>query len=314
MTGATGFIGGRVTRQLVEAGHEVVAIARNPENARGLASIGVDVRRGDITSKDSLREPMAGADGVFHIAGWYKIGSNDPAEGERINVVGTRNVLTTMKELGIPKGVYTSTLAVFSDTHGKVVDEMYQHEGPWLTEYDRTKAVAQHAIAEPMMSSGLPLVIVQPGVNYGAGDTSEIRPTFVRYLGGKLRALPKRTAYCWAHVDDTARAHLLAMEKGRPGETYIVAGPPHTLIEAFAIAERITGIPAPRFHASPGLLRAIAAVSRSERLRDVAGVTYLGSNAKARRELGFDPRPLEVGLRETLQHEMRLLGMTSTAS
>src|SRR5438034_11608684 len=74
VTGATGFIGGRVTRQLVEAGHEVVAIARNPENARGLASIGVDVRRGDITSKDSLREPMAGADGVFHIAGWYKIG------------------------------------------------------------------------------------------------------------------------------------------------------------------------------------------------------------------------------------------------
>ena len=314
MTGATGFIGGRVTRQLVEAGHEVVAIARNPENARGLASIGVDVRRGDITSKDSLREPMAGADGVFHIAGWYKIGSKDPADGERINVVGTRNVLTTMKELGIPKGVYTSTLAVFSDTHGKVVDETYQHEGPWLTEYDRTKAVAQHAIAEPMMSSGLPLVIVQPGVNYGAGDTSEIRPTFVRYLGGKLRALPKRTAYCWAHVDDTASAHLLAMEKGRPGETYIVAGPPHTLIEAFAIAERITGIPAPRFHASPRLLRAIAAVSRSERLRDVAGVTYLGSNAKARRELGFDPRPLEVGLRETLQHEMRLLGMTSTAS
>jgi len=314
VTGATGFIGGRVTRQLVEAGHEVVAIARNPENARGLASIGVDVRRGDITNKDSLREPMAGADGVFHIAGWYKIGSKDPAEGERINVVGTRNVLTTMKELGIPKGVYTSTLAVFSDTHGKMVDETYQHEGPWLTEYDRTKAVAQHAIAEPMMGSGLPLVIVQPGVNYGAGDTSEIRPTFVRYLGGKLRVLPKRTAYCWAHVDDTARAHLLAMEKGRPGESYIVAGPPHTLIEAFAIAERITGIPAPRFHASPGLLRAIAAVSRSERLRDVAGVTYLGSNAKARRELGFDPRPLDVGLRETLQHEMRLLGMTSTAN
>jgi len=314
VTGATGFIGGRVTRQLVEAGHEVVAIARNPENARNLASIGVDVRRGDITNQDSLREPMAGADGVFHIAGWYKIGSKDRAEGERINVVGTRNVLTTMNELGIPKGVYTSTLAVFSDTHGKVVDETYRHEGPWLTEYDRTKAVAHHEIAEPMMRAGLPLVIVQPGVNYGPGDTSEIRPTLVRYLEGKLRALPKRTAYCWAHVEDTARAHVLAMERGKTGETYIVAGPPHTLIEAFEIAERITGIPAPRFHASPGLLRAIAAVSRSERLRDLAGVTYLGSNAKARRELGFDPRPLEVGLRETLQHEMHLLGMTSTAS
>ncbi len=298
----------------MDAGHEVVAIARNPDDARDLASIGVDVRRGDITNQDSLRGPMAGADGIFHVAGWYKVGSKDRANGERINVVGTRNVLTTMNELGIRKGVYTSTLAVFSDTHGKVVDETYQCEGPWLTEYDRTKAVAHYEIAEPMMRAGLPLVIVQPGVNYGPGDTSEIRPTFVRYLEGKLRALPKRTAYCWAHVEDTARAHVLVMERGKAGETYIVAGPPHTLIEAFDIAERITGIPAPRFHASPGLLRAIAAVSRSERLRDLAGVTYLGSNAKARRELGFDPRPLEVGLRETLQHEMRLLGRTSAAS
>src|SRR5438128_4509950 len=78
VTGATGFIGGRVTRQLVDAGHDVVAIARNPESARDLESIGVDVRRGDITDPDSLRGLMAGVDGVFHIAGWYKIGSKDP--------------------------------------------------------------------------------------------------------------------------------------------------------------------------------------------------------------------------------------------
>ncbi len=314
VTGATGFIGGRVTRQLLDAGHDVVAIARNRESARDLGAIGVDVRRGDITDPDSLRGPMAGVDGVFHIAGWYKIGSKDRADGERINVVGTRNVLTAMKELRIPKGVYTSTLAVFSDTHGQVVDETYRHQGPWLTEYDRTKWMAHYEIAEPMIRAGLPLVVVQPGVNYGPGDTSEIRPTFVRYLQGKLRALPKRTAYCWAHVEDTARAHILAMERGRAGETYIIAGVPHTLIEAFDLAERITEIPAPRFHMSPGLLRAIAALSRSERLRDIAGVTYLGNNAKARRELGIDPRPLEDGLRETLQHEMRLLGIGPAAS
>jgi nucleoside-diphosphate-sugar epimerase len=104
------------------------------------------------------------------------------------------------------------------------------------------------------------------------------------------------------------------MKKGAVGQGYIIAGWPHTLIDAFDLAERITGIPAPRFHASPGLLRAIAAISRSERLRVAAGVTYLGSNAKARSELGFVPRPLEEGLRETLQHEMRLLGIGSTAS
>src|SRR5881409_2537786 len=314
VTGATGFIGGRVTRQLVDAGHEVVAIARNPERAKDLVSLGVDVRPGDITDPDSLRGPMAGVDGVFHIAGWYKIGTKDRANGERINVDGTRNVLAAMKELRIPTEVYTSTLAVFSDTHGQAVDETYRHGAPWLTEYDRTKWIAHYKIAEPMIRAGLPLVVVQPGVNYGPGDTSEIRPTFVRYLRGKLRAIPKRTAYCWAHVEDTARAHVLAMERGRPGETYIIAGPPHTLIEAFDLAARITGIPAPRFHASPECLRAIAALSRSERLRDVAGVTYLGNNAKARRELGFDPRPLEDGLRETLHHEMRLLGIRPVAS
>jgi len=314
VTGATGFIGGRVTRQLVAAGHDVVAIARNPQSAQDLVSLGVDVRPGDITDADSLRGPMAGVDGVFHLAGWYKIGSKNRAEGARINVVGTRNVLTAMRELGIPKGVYTSTLAVFSDTHGQLVDETYRTNGPWLTEYDRTKWVAHYDVADPMIRAGLPLVIVQPGVNYGPGDTSEIRPLFVRYLQRKLRALPKRTAYCWAHVDDTARGHLLAMEKGSVGQAYIIAGWPHTLIDAFDLAERITGIPAPRFRASPGLLRALAAISRSERLRVAAGVTYLGSNAKARRELGFAPRPLEEGLRETLQHEMRVLGIDFATS
>jgi len=120
---------------------------------------------------------MAGVDGVFHIAGWYKIGSRDLSEGERLNLAGTRNVLTAMKELRVPKGVYTSTLAVFSDTHGRLVDETYRHNGRWLTEYDWTKWIAYYEIAEPMIRAGLPLVIVQPGVNYGPGDTSEIRPT-----------------------------------------------------------------------------------------------------------------------------------------
>src|SRR3989441_10263240 len=307
VTGATGFIGGRVTRRLVDAGHDVVAIARNPESARDLESIGVDVRRGDITNPDSLRGPMAGVDGVFHIAGWYKIGSKDPSEGVRINVAGTRNVLAAMKELRVPKGVYTSTLAVFSDTHGRPVDETHRHNGPWLTEYDRTKWITHYEIAEPLIRAGLPLVVVQPGVNYGPGDTSEIRPTFVRYLQGKLRAIPRRTAYCWAHVEDTARAHVLAMKRGRPGETYIIAGPPHTLIEAFDLAARITGIPAPRFHASPGFLRAIAALSRSERLRDVAGGAHLGDNAKAGRELGFGPRAPAGGVRGTVQDQVRLV-------
>src|SRR5947199_2175383 len=313
VTGATDFIGGRVVRQLIEAGHKVIAVVRNPSRAQDLRALGVDVRPGDVAVAESLWATMTGVDGVFHIAGWYKIGTGDSREGERVNVLGTRNVLTTMKELRICKGVYTSTLAVFSDTHGQLVDETVRPDGkgPWLTEYDRTKWAAHYEVAEPMIREGLPLVIVEPGVNYGPGDTSEIRPLLVRYLRRRLRALPKETAYCWAHVDDTARGHLLAMEKGVPGETYILAGPPHSLIEAFQIAERITGIRAPRLNVSPRLLRFMARLARSERLRVGAGVTYLGSNEKARRVLGYEPRSLEAGLRETLAYEMRLLGMAA---
>src|SRR2546428_703749 len=215
VTGATGFIGTRLVRQLREAGHEVGAIARDPGKAGDLTKLGVWVQKGDITDKESLRGPMNGADGVFHLAAWYKIGEKDRSPGVRSNIEGTRNVLELMKELRIPKGVYTSTLAVFGDTKGQLVDESYRHDGPWLSEYDRTKWVAHYEVAEPMMKKGLPLVIVQPGVTYGPGDPSAMGITLREYLERKLRGVPKVSAYCWGHVEDTAAAHLLAMERGR---------------------------------------------------------------------------------------------------
>jgi nucleoside-diphosphate-sugar epimerase len=321
VTGATGFIGGRVVRQLLAAGHQVSGLVRDPGRARDLAELGVVVHAGDITARESLRIPMRGADGVFHLAAWYKIGARDRSQAWSINVEGTRNVLEAMRELGIPRGVYTSTLAVFGDTHGRLVDETYRHDGPWLSEYDRTKWVAHYEVAEPMMRAGLPLVIVQPGMVYGPRDTSLLGGALRRYLRGRLPALVRGAAYCWAHVEDTARGHLLAMEKGRVGQSYVIAGPAHTLIEAFQLAERITGVPAPRLRLAPWAARAAAMAAgvierlvplpetyTAEGLRETAGATYIASNAKARRELGFDPRPLEVGLRETLEQEMRALG------
>ena len=322
VTGATGFIGGRLARQLMSAGHEVATLARDPAKAQDLVKLGVRVYPGDITDKESLRAPMTGADGLFHIAAWYKIGAKDKRMAERINVEGTRNVLEMMQDLGIPKGVYTSSLAVFSDTKGQLVDETYRHDGPWITEYDRTKWLAHYEVAEPMMRAGLPLVIVQPGLTYGPGDTSSVHDTFVLYLRRRLPASPRKTAFCWGHVDDMARGHLLAMERGRPGESYIIAGPVYTLIEALALAERITGIPAPRFHPDPFLMKLMAALMTpldallplpspltAESMRTTAGVTYIGSKEKARRELGFTARPLEEGLRETLAAEMQALGI-----
>ena len=322
VTGATGFVGGRVVRQLVAAGHEVAAVVRDPARAGELAELGVALHRGDVTDRESMRAPMAGADGVFHIAGWYKVGQRDARDGLRVNVAGTYNTLRLMRELGIPRGVYTSTLAVFSDTHGRLVDETYRYDGPHLSEYDRTKWIAHYEVADPLIEAGLPLVIVQPGVVYGPGDTSSLRPVLVQYLRRRLPVVPRGTAYCWAHVDDIARGHLLAMERGRPGESYIIAGPPHTLEGALDLAEELTGIPAPRLRAAPGLVRATSQVMglvervvpvppdfSAEYLRASAGVTYLGSNAKARRELGYAPRSLRQGLAETLAHELRLLGM-----
>ncbi len=326
LTGATGFVGGALARRLRSAGHEVVAIVRDPANAAALTGLGVDVHPGDVTRPESMRAPMTGVDGVFHVAGWYKIGTRDKHDGEAINVGGTRNVLELMRDLSVPRGVYTSTLAVFSDTGGRLVDESYRYEGPHLTEYDRTKWVAHYRVVEPMMAEGLPLVIVQPGLIYGPGDTSSLRPMLIRYLRRRLPVVPTRTAFCWAHVDDIARGHILAMEKGRPGQAYIIAGPPHTLIAALETAEQITGVPAPRLRAAPGMMRAMAGVMgvleaivpvpedyTAEGLRTIAGVTYLGDNAKARREFGYAPRALHEGLTETLQHEMRLLGMRSGA-
>jgi len=322
VTGATGFIGGRVTRQLRESGHEVITLARNPDKASELRTLGVEIHMGDITDKASLTAPMTGVDGVFHIAAWYEIGARNRSMAERINVNGTRNVLETMRDLNIAKGVYTSSLAVFSNTRGQRPDEGYVYRGAHLSEYDRTKWLAHYEVAQPMIDAGLPLVIVQPGLTYGIGDHSLTRDTLIQYLRRRLPMIPQDTGYCWAHVDDIARGHILAMERGAPGKRYIIAGDCHTLADVLQIAERMTGIPAPKLRAAPGMLRAMSGLMNivgkiapvpplydAETLRVTAGVTYYGENAKAKRELGYQPRALEEGLREVLAHEMRLLGL-----
>jgi nucleoside-diphosphate-sugar epimerase len=231
-----------------------------------------------------------------------------------------------MRELDISRGVYTSTLAIFSDTKGQVVDENYyfdpeQADG-FISEYDRTKWLAHYEVALPMIKEGLPLTIVMPGVVYGPGDTSAVGEALVQYLTGKLPVAPKQTAYTWAHVEDIARAHILAMESGQAGESYIIAGDVRTFIEAFELAEEVSGVPAPRLRPGPGVMKFMAGMAgvlnnvfplppnmHPESLRAIAGVTYLGDNAKARRELGYAPRPFEEGWPETVRHEMQLLGI-----
>lgn len=318
LTGATGFLGGVLARQLREAGHEVNAVIRSPEKASELKTLGVQLFKGDVTDKESMRAAMQGVDGVYHVAGWYKIGAKDSSDAESVNVQGTTNVLELMKELHIPKGVYTSTLAINSDTHGELKNENYHFTGKHLSEYDRTKAAA-HDVAERFIADGLPLVIVMPGGIYGPGDTSVLRRTLIDYLQGKLPMIPNQAGICWAHVDDIAHGHILAMERGVIGETYIIAGEAGTYQEAFQIASHITGKDVPSVvpyqllkvmsYLVKPLDRFMPETYTSEALRVLAGVTYWGDNSKAKRFLGYNPRPLTEGLESTLKHEMSLLGM-----
>jgi nucleoside-diphosphate-sugar epimerase len=318
VTGATGFVGSVLARQLREAGHEVRASVRNIEKAKDLQALGVKLFKGDVTDKESMREAMTGVDGVYHVAGWYKIGTKDKSDGEKVNIQGTRNVLELMQELKIPKGVYTSTCAINSNTNGKLVDESYRFTGTHLSEYDRTKAVA-HDIAEEFIARGLPLVIVMPGGIYGPGDTSSLRTTLIDFLKGKLPMIPSQFGICLGHVEDTAQGHILAMEKGKIGESYIIAGDSFRMTEIIKMVSEITGKRMPMV-APYQMMRVMSFLATpfdaflpesytSEGLRIFAGTTYWGDNRKAKRELGFTVRPVRAGLEETLKHEMKLLGM-----
>jgi nucleoside-diphosphate-sugar epimerase len=321
VTGATGFIGGEVVKQLVGRGHRVVALVRTLDGTALLQTLGVDLHVGDITYRASLGPPMNGVDGVFHIAGWYKIGPRNPL-AERVNVEGTRNVLETMRERGVAKGLYASSVAVLGDTGGAVVDETFPSRGPGLTHYDRTKWKAHYEVAVPMIAQGLPLVIAMPGLVYGPGDTSGVRSMILRVLQGRMPIVPSGASFSWGYIEDVARGLVLAMESGRIGESYCLTGPPHRLDDALTIVARLSNRKPPTFLAGPAIMRGATAVTAflerlglpspypSEGLRLLTGTSWTASSEKAQRELGFTARPLEEGLTQTIEYELRRMGKT----
>lgn len=307
VTGATGFVGSYVTSQLLAAGHDVTALVRTHDDARDIAEYGVRPHVGSVVDKEKMRRGLRGVDGVFHVAG-HRLSFRDRRTMHDVNVTGSRNVFELVRELAIPKCVFTSTLNVFSDTKGRVVDESYRFDGAHITEYDRVRAEAHFGVASPMMRKGAPIVALMTGMVYGPRDTSAIARLVTRAMLGKLMAVSAKTAYCWAHVMDVSHAHLLAMQFGRPGETYIIGGPAHTVHEAMVMAGRSAGKKRDPLRIPPWVVRPAAevtgAVARvfhrlhptADRLRVASGVTYLGDDSKARRELGFDPRSLREGL------------------
>ena len=207
-----------------------------------LDALGVELVPGDLDDAAALDRLCAGVDGLFHVAGWYKLGQRDPSVGDRVNVEGTRNVLAAAQRAGVPRVVYTSTLAVNSDTEEQVDDETYRP--PASTSATTTAPRPRRTtVAERLAADGLPVVIVQPGLVYGPGDTAQTGALIAQVVRGKRPQVPAGGGVCWAHVDDVAAGHVLAMESGDPGETYMLAGPRATLADGL---KQVARSPAPR--------------------------------------------------------------------
>lgn len=313
ITGANGFIGSHLVPILLKRGQSVTCLVRDPQKADKLAATGATLVAGDITQRDSMREPMRGSDVVFHLAGWYAIGHHDKAKMQAINVDGARHTLELAAELGVPKIIHTSTVGVFGNTHGHIVDETYRvSKEEMSSEYERTKWAAHYEVAEALQKKGAPVIITQPGGVTGAGDVSPHVSVFEFFLQRMPVMFGEKSGLTWAHADDIAEGHALVMEKGQPGQNYILAGPCLTYRQTFEMLEKVSGLPATKLWA-PGWMAAALAVLvgaleplglktpfSSEALGTLADYTFWGSADKAKRELGWQPRPVEDVLRETL--------------
>jgi nucleoside-diphosphate-sugar epimerase len=233
----------------------------------------------------------------------------------QINVEGSRNVLELAYELGVPRIIYTSTLAVFGDTHGRVVDESYRMPAsePFITEYDRTKWLAHYDVAQPLIEKGAPITIIMPGAVFGPGDQSLIGDMMQAFYRGLLFVFPgPETVLSFTHVDDIAEGHLLAAEKGKAGESYILTGPALSLRQIVPLWAQASGRSVPLAYVPARLLHPL--IPLADRLGEriaawpqifsvdairVTGTTYAAQASKAQRELGWYPRSLEEGLKDT---------------
>ncbi len=321
VTGATGFIGGEVARQLRARGDEVLCLVRTPEKAAKLTELGCELVPGDLSDAEALRQGMEGCESLVHAAAMYEVGipaKQHPAMYEA-NVTGSEVVLRAAQEAKVGKIVYVSTVGTFGNTHGKVVDESYQHPGKEFTSYyEETKLEGQRVAERMMAEEGLPCVIVQPGGVYGPGDESQVADLLVEFFAGRLFLLPfPDLGICLTHVEDIAAGILLALDKGKAGETYVISGPATTMREAIETIASVSGRKAPKRAMPTGVMKALTPIgplvgkmigqppNLRELISSADGVTFWASYEKAGRELGYAPRGMEEGMRQTLEADER---------
>lgn len=319
LTGATGFLGSEVARLLRDRGEQVRALVRDAGRADELRRLGCDVVEGDLFDEPALVEHCRGVQAVVHAVSVSDIGvTADRREAMvDVNVTGTERVLGAALSAGVGKAVHVSSVAVYGDTGGRVADERWTRaaSADFASAFERTTALAQRRARE-ISACGLPLVVVQSGPVYGPGEPRVLMGVLDSFLSGRLSALPfPEVGVCPVHRDDLAAGVLLALDKGTPGESYVLAGEPVRLGDLVRELADVSGRRPPAMTVPSGLLRALVPagplVARAlglppnlrELVRCTAGATYWATSDKAMDELGWMPRALREGLSEVVaQH------------
>jgi dihydroflavonol-4-reductase len=250
VTGATGFIGGNLTRELVAQNYDVRALVRRHSDIKAIADLKtVELVEGDLLEPETLEKAMDGCEAVFHAAAMYVFWAFDPSLIYETNVQGTENVLLAAKAKGIRKIVFTSSESTVGTEAGKPGNESGQGRIENIpSDYKKSKFLAEN-LAAKMCREGSPIVIVNPTTPIGPYD---VKPTptgkiVLDYLNGKMFACVN-TGLNVIDVNDLAKGHILALEKGKTGERYILGNRNLTLREIYTILEKITGIKAARMN------------------------------------------------------------------
>lgn len=248
ITGATGFIGASITRELLKDGASVKALARPGSDCSNLRGLDVEICEGDLCSPHTLERGMKGCEMVFHAAADYRLWTRKPSLMYEVNVTGTRNVLTAALDAGVSKVVYTSSVGTLGNSgNGDPGNESTPVSfADMVGHYKKSKFLAERE-AETFVAKGLPIVIVNPSTPVGRRD---IKPTptgkiIVDFLNGRMPAYLD-TGLNIIDVEDCARGHILAAQKGRIGEKYILGNDNLSLKQIFGLLEQITQLPAPK--------------------------------------------------------------------
>jgi dihydroflavonol-4-reductase len=316
VTGATGFVGSAVARKLLAAGESVRVLARPGGDRRNIADLEVDIVEGDLRDRASLERALKGCSSLFHVAADYRLWVPRPAEIYRANVEGSRDIVLAAAEVGVSRIVYTSSVAVLGILAGGVPSDEATPVGlaDMIGHYKRSKFLAEEEVRRLIREQGLPVVIVNPSTPIGPRD---IKPTptgrmIVDAASGRMPAYVD-TGLNIVHVDDVAEGHLLAFERGVIGERYILGGENMTLQQILIAIAGITGRRPPRFRLPHNLILPVAAAAESwarvvggrepivtlDSIR-MAKKKMFFSAEKARRDLGFAPRPASEALREAV--------------